>query len=550
MDDRAAVARRARRLRRVHLRRGGPPASGAGRPGPAGRPPHHAGADHRDRGERAAGLAAELPGGVHARHGRHLGGPEPARHDPARAAVRHARQPGPGPGGRDHRPAAGSARQRHRHRGRSPAADRRRPGARPARAGARGAEAAVGERAGGNRRPEPGAGPAAPQPVRGPGRHVTVPARQLYRQRMAQPQRGAHRRDHPGRAGADRAAAEPAAGRDRADRHGNVAAGRHRGPVLARIHVQRAGHARPAAGPRGRGRRECGYGAPPDDPPAVRTSGRQPANRRRAGPRGLRRAAWPAVRRDAGGAGRGRSTGLRLRADRRFPAADGAGVRARGGGFDAGRADRHACPGRRAARRGPQPRAGRKLEPSSTWPGLQRAGPGLPGGAAADAADAALGPGRAVPGRARQPGGAAGHAPRAAAVPGPQPGHPLDRRARHVLARARPAGRADVAGTGRAARGGRRGRHRGPGGLLRPDREHQLGRDLGHDQARCRLRQRGRPGADDRRQHARGGRHGQHLRVRQHGRSPGRGAQRPDRPALRDRLRRAGPAGPGRSRRR
>ena len=123
--------------------------------------------------------------------------------------------------------------------------------------------------------------------------------------------RGADRRGHPGRAGADRAAAEPAAGRDRADRHGNVAAGRHRGPVPARIHVQRAGHARPAAGPRGRGRRERGYGAPPDDPPAVRTSGRQPANRRRAGPRGLRRAARPAVRRDAGGAGRGRPSGLR-----------------------------------------------------------------------------------------------------------------------------------------------------------------------------------------------------------------------------------------------
>ena len=103
--------------------------------------------DHRDGGERPAGLTPELPAGFHAGHRWDPGGPEPARHDPARAAVRHARQPGPGPGGRDHRDAAGSARQRHRHRGRSPAADRRRPGARPARAGARGAEAAVGERA-------------------------------------------------------------------------------------------------------------------------------------------------------------------------------------------------------------------------------------------------------------------------------------------------------------------------------------------------------------------------------------------------------------------
>ena len=54
----------------------------------------------------------------------------------------------------------------------------------------------------------------------------------------------------------------------------------------------------------------------------------------------------------------------------------------------------------------------------------------------------------------------------------------------------------------------------------------------------------GQPGASDRRRHARGGRHGQHLRVRQHGRRAGRGTQRPHRPALRVRLRRAGPAGP------
>ena len=133
------------------------------------------------------------------------------------------------------------------------------------------------------------------------------------------------------------------------------------------------------------------------------------------------------------------------------------------------------------------PGPGRSWSRPASGRALRASGPGLPGDAAAGAADAALGPGRAVPGRARHPGGAAGHTSRNAAVPGPQPGHPLDRRARHVLARARPAGRADVAGTGRAARGGRRGRHRGPGGLLRPDRQHQLGRDLGHDQARCRL---------------------------------------------------------------
>ena len=54
-----------------------------------------------------------------------------------------------------------------RHRGGPPAADRRRPGARPARARAGGAEAAVGQRAGRHRRAEPGAGAAGDQPVRG-----------------------------------------------------------------------------------------------------------------------------------------------------------------------------------------------------------------------------------------------------------------------------------------------------------------------------------------------------------------------------------------------
>ena len=84
---------------------------------------------------------------------------------------------------------------------------------------------------------------------------------------------------------------------------------------------------------------------------------------------------------------------------------------------------------------------------------------------------------------------------------------------------------------------------RGPGGLVRSDRRHQLGRDLGHDQARRRLRHRRRPGAHDRRRRARNSRHREHLRIRQLGRRAGRGARRPHRPAVRVRLRRAGPAG-------
>ena len=75
------------------------------------------------------------------------------------------------------------------------------------------------------------------------------------------------------------------------------------------------------------------------------------------GRRGVRRAARAAVRRGAGGAGGGRPGGPHPGADRHLPAADGAGVHALRGGLDGGRADRHARPGRRGARRRRRPPA-------------------------------------------------------------------------------------------------------------------------------------------------------------------------------------------------
>ena len=153
---------------------------------------------------------------------------------------------------------------------RAPAADRRRPGPWPARAGARDPEAAVRQRARRDRGAGPGAGSAGAQPVRRARQRLAVPPGHLYRQRAAQPQPGSDRRGGTRGAGTDRAAAEPPAGRRRADRHGDLADRWHRAAVPARVHVQRAGPARAAAGARGgrrRGRRAAAAPIPGDDPP-------------------------------------------------------------------------------------------------------------------------------------------------------------------------------------------------------------------------------------------------------------------------------------------
>jgi len=85
-----------------------------------------------------------------------------------------------------------------------------------------------------------------------------------------------------------------------------------------------------------------------------------------------------------------RPGGSHPRADRYLPAANGAGFHALRGGLDAGRADRHAGPGRRAARPRPPARAERPGQPGVA---------GVPGHAARGAARAALARGRLVPPR-------------------------------------------------------------------------------------------------------------------------------------------------------
>ena len=107
------------------------------------------------------------------------------------------------------------------------------------------------------------------------------------------------------------------------------------------------------------------YRAAPRQPAQIRAAERQPPVRGQPGRGGLRRAARPARRRRAGGAGGGRPGGPHPRPDRHLPAADGAGVHARGGDLDGGRADGYSGPGRSATPGGrpPRPRRSRRVPP-------------------------------------------------------------------------------------------------------------------------------------------------------------------------------------------
>jgi hypothetical protein len=83
VEDPAAADGCARSRERVDLRPARPAAPGPGRPEPAASPACVAGAGHRDRGQRAVGVAADVRGGVDARHRGFLRVRQPA---PLRAA--------------------------------------------------------------------------------------------------------------------------------------------------------------------------------------------------------------------------------------------------------------------------------------------------------------------------------------------------------------------------------------------------------------------------------------------------------------------------------
>ena len=123
VEDQAAADGRARRRERGHLRPAGPAAPGPGGPEEAAGRARDAHPAHRDRGQRAVGLAADVRGGVDAGYRRLLrvGQPAPLRpaHLPDIDAAAAGRRAGPG------RRQAAAGRRGERDRG-PPAADRRR----------------------------------------------------------------------------------------------------------------------------------------------------------------------------------------------------------------------------------------------------------------------------------------------------------------------------------------------------------------------------------------------------------------------------------------